>query len=392
MKRTITALFTGLMLVAAAAQEAQSAVSSWPMGGGNVYQTYSTTVVGPDVPVFKWKATGLAIGGEPSIGEDGTIYLPSSGVNGSLSAVSPQGIKLWQIDDPLAVTPAIGSDGRLYGVHHLFTTACFATTGEILWEHYWGKSQICPMIASDGNVWTSCAKMSPSGEVVSPTYWSYSISEARNGGDTYHTFGNSGSGTLKAQYLTTTPQGVTVWNTRWSTGLLYHYTSAKVAPDGDVIISDALSSDGESARIRAFYPDDGTLHWSIGGFDSVPRVAIAEDGTIYASVSDELFALNADGTTRWTREIPSGNLSVDGAGTVYLNSTGKVLAFSPDGDLKWTISLQGTDSPVYAPVLGNDGTLYITASGGKLYAYSPEPATLSLLALGGLLLLRRRKT
>ncbi|MCX5973219.1 MAG: stalk domain-containing protein [Coprothermobacterota bacterium] len=114
---------------------------------------------------------------------------------------------------------------------------------------------------------------------------------------------------------------------------------------------------------------------------------IDSDGTIYVCAMKNLYAINPDGTTKWTFPIYWGSTYgiavADGA--IYLIHTeqttanGAVSAINPDGSQKWIITFPNR-IPRTAVVLGRDGTIYTLFSvdtspfDGILYAIAPDGA------------------
>jgi outer membrane protein assembly factor BamB len=164
--------------------------------------------------------------------------------------------------------------------------------------------------------------------------------------------------------------------------------------------------------------------------------SLAKDGTIYASTSEALYAVNPDGILKWEFPLPQNNkrsFSVVGNdGTIYLGTgAGIIYALSPDGKVKWefntrgimwhppaissegmiyAVSIQrtgkgyGSKGQVYAinnkdgsqewmletmdnqgrtPVIGNDDTIYVSEHYSKLYAISPKGVVKWEMEFGG---------
>jgi hypothetical protein len=90
-------------------------------------------------------------------------------------------------------------------------------------------------------------------------------------------------------------------------------------------------------------------------------------------------AYTADGIERWRLKHPSWALCspvIGGDGTVYLtawNQAAKssLLAVNPDGRLEWEFPL-GWGHALKAPVIGEDGTLYLVTADRWVRAIRPD--------------------
>jgi outer membrane protein assembly factor BamB len=105
---------------------------------------------------------------------------------------------------------------------------------------------------------------------------------------------------------------------------------------------------------------------------------VGPGGRIYlTSSSNELYAVNPDGTVAWTysaepeekREVHfSSPATIDAAGVLYLGTQeGELFAVNHDGTLRWRLLLPEGGMILVGPALGGDGTLYVGA-GSNLYA------------------------
>lgn len=103
--------------------------------------------------------------------------------------------------------------------------------------------------------------------------------------------------------------------------------------------------------------------------------AIGTDGTIYAgSWAGKLYAVNPDGSLRWSRSLTSNLQPVSAAalgqdGTIYVGvgPYPYLAALNLDGSNEWAVSLGG-NAPT--PTIADDGTIY--AAGDRLYATTPQ--------------------
>ena len=125
---------------------------------------------------------------------------------------------------------------------------------------------------------------------------------------------------------------------------------------------------------------ENSLKWRFGsGLECLEPPAIANDGTVYASVyeretsSHALYAIHSDGTEKWRftsdHSLCGPTLGFDG--TIYIVSSSNTLyALDPDGKEKWRFD----DASFYGdaePALGSDGTVYV-AWWDHLFAFSPS--------------------
>ena len=139
---------------------------------------------------------------------------------------------------------------------------------------------------------------------------------------------------------------------------------------------------------------NGNLRWSITqiGSDAV----IAADGTVYmagvnSANSPVLFALNSDGSTKWTCVLPTVVIvapAIGSDGTIYmagdangLNQPTVFMAVSSVGKLKWTCPI---DVDFASGVgMAADGTLYVGSYNGKFYAITTAGKVKWMYQTGG---------
>jgi len=125
----------------------------------------------------------------------------------------------------------------------------------------------------------------------------------------------------------------------------------------------------------------GVLKWTLTGVTG--PVSTAPNGTIYARNGSELDAITPSGVIKWhvplnwNKDIPDSAPAVAADGTIYvgsdnLNGLPCLVAFNPDGTTKWVYT---EGEPVKTPVVGTDGTVYIS-TGFSLLAVSPVGKTL----------------
>jgi len=112
------------------------------------------------------------------------------------------------------------------------------------------------------------------------------------------------------------------------------------------------------------------------------EVSVGPDGTIYTSDDTKLYALNPDGSIKWTTTTVRDNTPVDflpdGALLTRLGNT--VYALEPDGTTRWTFSFpsNGLRSVVeVGPSVGPDGNIYVASGidgeyGLGVFSLTPE--------------------
>jgi hypothetical protein len=116
-------------------------------------------------------------------------------------------------------------------------------------------------------------------------------------------------------------------------------------------------------------------------------MAIAADGTIYVAIDSEpLYALDPDGTVRWSAPLTcSGPPAIGGDGTVYVGDTiSRLHAIDAQGTERWHYG--AAMAPPFAmgpPSVGADGTIYIAFGRDDLVSMAMMGANLVALAPDG---------
>jgi outer membrane protein assembly factor BamB len=194
-----------------------------------------------------------------------------------------------------------------------------------------------------------------------------------------------GSGTIYVgsadhYFYALNPDGAVRW--RFETGEIVDSAGALPRIDPEVGQATVIfpSGDGYLYCLRA---DDGSPLWTFDARVS-PRasynnwfeahVAIGYDGTLYAGNTNfNYYALNADGTPKWTYETGANAWSCAAFaadGTIFWGSLDtRVRAVSPDGIERWSRRTLGFVTASAA--VGSDGTVYIGSFDSYLYALDP---------------------
>ncbi|MDH4071297.1 MAG: T9SS type A sorting domain-containing protein [Ignavibacteria bacterium] len=116
------------------------------------------------------------------------------------------------------------------------------------------------------------------------------------------------------------------------------------------------------------------------------EVSVGPDGTIYTSDATKLYAINPNGTVKWTRPGLVGTLAATTSidflddGTIVTGSDSSIVALNPDGSTRWTFSFDASDLNSHlqvGPSVGPDGNIYgvtgIGSTGSGLGAFSLTP-------------------
>ena len=151
-----------------------------------------------------------------------------------------------------------------------------------------------------------------------------------------------------------------------------------VGPDGTIYATTGEPDGLSPSDIDAVNPN-GTLKWAFvadGGFETTPAVTAAgqvvagnDSGTVVA-------VQQSDGTFAWSYTAPGtpgdngfGNSSAasDANGNVYIEDQYAVFALNPEGSLRWTVN--GEENPFgSSPAIDDSGTLYVTGGNEALTA------------------------
>jgi hypothetical protein len=188
-------------------------------------------------------------------------------------------------------------------------------------------------------------------------------------------------------------------HTKWATPIDVALT---VEHFNETDVSLAIGADGTvyawDGWLTALAPD-GSISWSTAVTTSpatdgmaVLELTVGPDGTIYvldgpqgdASTGGGVVAMNPDGTVKWRVDLGAltqlFSPAVGVGGIVYLVAAGadastSVVAVTPEGSIAWVAENGASSGPHYsdvAPVIGDDGTLYV---GCALGVCTYDPAT-----------------
>lgn len=274
-------------------------------------------------------------------------------------------------------SPALAADGSIYINSSGGTLYALTPSGSQKWAFNMvacSYTFASPVIGSDGTIYIGCSAAVGSVYAINPDgtkKWVFTNPSNRRNITSSVSIGIDGTIYVPTyDYLyAVTPEGVQkMWGLPGNTGR-YPVT---IGTNGTVYVPMYQSPSAPLYALNA----DGTIKWSLrGGPDTVvSAVALDAAGTLYFSGSDEnLYAVNPDGSIKWTFTVPNGIRYplVASDGTIYLGSGQHGLyAIKPDGTQKWNFAASGYTNDI---VLGADGTIYVgtddgAAGAGILYA------------------------
>ncbi len=273
-----------------------------------------------------WSIPMTTIIGPPTIDNDGTIYVSSTG-EGVLYAVNPDGTIKWKFDvgDEVDGGCAIDSDGTIYFSTMAGKLIALDKNGNEKWEEQLGSGYLeSPVIGSSGTIY-----------VASVNGMIYAVN----------------------------PDGSTKWSYNYGAPIFDPFA---IAADGTIY---AVGDNDETVALNP----DGTLKWKTNIGNTQISPVIGSDGTVYI-LTDRgvLNALNpANGSIKWSVNLGNNAIystpAVGSDGWIYVGITGGTLfAISPDGSIKWTITTGGDISS--SVLITPDGLLCFGCNDGKLYA------------------------
>ena len=275
----------------------------------------------------------------PAVGRNRSVYLVSP--DAALWAVDPQsGKERWSFQTSAAImtSPTVGITNTVYfGCVDGAVYAVNGDTGKQVWRFSTkGPAASSPAVLSNGLV----------------CFGTGATTRGRKG----------------FVYAVDVDSGEEVW--KYECGPVITLVCA--GKDGMVY---ATTQDLE-ANLLALDSRNGKKKWdfSVGHLSSAP--AVGPDGTVYVQNEfgqhGKLHAIDpASGAKKWSFDYATGGASpvVSADGTVYVYSCPKLMALDGrTGPVKWRLNRGFGGVGATSPALGPDGTMYVTAYGGRLIA------------------------
>ncbi len=251
--------------------------------------------------------------------------------------------------------------------------------GEVLWKiplsGDFGRAS--PVVAPDGTIYLGTGKggmlfaISPAGSIK----WSLDLGKTIPGGGAIAQDGTIYILATNVLYAIS-PLGKVIWTFEMGFGDTQIPGSPALGQDGTIYVNGGDSGIDNYALV-AVNPD-GTEKWRVTSYYMLyGSPAIGEDGSVYvAGRHRRVFAVNADGTRKWTSpdlgDIIWTGVTLDEDGNVYVGvQSGKVVSLDPMGVIRWSTDIEGAQNIQAQPALSPDSrTLYIasTGDGERLFA------------------------
>jgi len=404
MKRRYLTVLTALLILAGYVSLA-AGESPWPMFRHDLKNTARSPYTGPATPDLVWSfQANDGIVSSPSIGHNGTIYVGSAGYyqavgDSSFYAINPDGTLKWQFLSDSAYygagmfsSPAIAEDGTIFvgsADGYLYCLEDSITYGKLRWRTGFSDFAVysSPAIGADGTVYFGVLNFTFNAfrPEDGTKKWDYT-----SGWCIFSSPAIDDEGVLyvgsKDHNVYAFEDSVDYGKVRWNyrAGIFYEGylfdSSPAIGPDGTLYIgADPFGASGQppvhiDTSFYAINPD-GTLKWTYnmpGGVESSP--AIGADGTIYVGSLDScVYALEdvgSEGVLKWkfvTGGAVDASPTVDGAGVIYIGSRdSNMYAINLDGTERWRFSTEGGIES--SATIDGDGNLLFGSFDGKLYA------------------------
>jgi hypothetical protein len=212
-------------------------------------------------------------------------------------------------------------------------------------------AKICIALVFLVTIWSLRAQ-TQSGTVV----WSYDVGSAIVSSPAVSQDGTIYVGSSAALYAITNAGSVASNKWTFGAGLSLDNSSPAIGADGTIYFVGSASN-----ALFAVNPD-GIQKWSLfkGGGGGTPAIGL--DNTIYFQDYTGFYAITRAGEVRWKLLVGDSQPSspvIGPDGTVYISSWefAKICAISPDGSQKWCRDL--SSSPGDSPAISTDGVLFV---------------------------------
>jgi outer membrane protein assembly factor BamB len=313
--------------------------SEWPMSGSSPLHRGRV-----DIATFsnqvQWSATvdGSII--PPVVGQDGTVFIPTSS---RLYAVSKTGDRLWDIVLPNGgdVSPALGTAGRVYMPSGGVLIAYDAFDQSQDWGYFTGdRIYSSPAIDEEGNVYVgsdsdSLFAISPDGVRL----WAFGTGGDVRSSPAITPEGNLVFGSDDGNVYAVDSNGIELW--RFPTGGPVR-SSPTIANSGNILVGT------DADAIFAIDTAAGSQIWRFAtGGDVRGTPAVDTEGNVYVGSSDStLYALTPSGSLDWSFDAPgpiSGSAAISYTRVRRLSeltSDEEVVYFSTDNNVTYALNIR----------------------------------------------------
>jgi outer membrane protein assembly factor BamB len=376
--------------------------SVWPKYRGNLANAGWASGFGATGKLRWSTAAGTAdrVEGSAILGPEGTVYIGADdgrvyafdGVTGAIRWATM--VQTAGADS----TPVLGADGSLYVGAGSSVVALDATTGAPKWRFETaGDVESAPTLAPDGTLYFGAddAKVYALSSSNGTLNWYFAFPDGSDT-DSSPALGADGTIYIGSDKGTLYALNGQLGSLKWNFQAVGEISGAPaIGPDETIYIS-ALNSAKTESVTYAINGLTGSLRWAVShSSQSAPSVAIGADGTVFVSgvaplrTVDGLIALPRavvwalDGNTgaqKWEQWLEPGSagvtaVSIDAAGILYVQAerpiaaggAGKLNALEPvTGSILWEFVTNGSSNS--SPAIGADGTVYVGADDGRVYA------------------------
>lgn len=346
----------------------------------------------------------------PAMGTDNTIYI-SSGTG--LLAIHPDGSRKWEcILGTNVDTPVIGEDGTIYAQDYMCNLFAIGADGVKKWEFRieipFGIGFKTPAIGPDGTIYVvgdSLYAINPDGSkkwaylndvgIYPPGHLATTSTPTVAADSTIYIVFHID---LRLDLIALHPDGTEKWISSFTES---NYICGSITIDDDgTLYFPGETGGGDEHYFYAVHPD-GSLKWIHTVMDSLmirASASIGEDGTIYigTKASEEreakFMALNPiDGSVKWTftavrtHGVPDDiyiSAAVGADGIIYFGAENSFFyALNPEGVEVWTVDFEpinGGQAGSSSPVIGPDGTIYVTCFGEGALLFALKSTSMGL--------------
>jgi hypothetical protein len=303
---------------------------------------------------------------QPSIGPRGQLCFPG---RGTVRCVDRAGTLLWV--HPAGFGPGIpvGPDGSILVPTEAARITSVDADGRDRWSAVISGIFRGAARNADGTVYVTTGNgFLEAWSDAGTNLWRLNIGAGIDAAPVIGTEGSIVFGAADGRVRAVSPAGVIRWE--YDAGIPVGRTAA-IRGDGAIVVP--------ADRRLLVINRDGTRAWQMDLPGAVAPAIIGPDGAIHVGHMEQAvitqpetgraLVLNADGTVRWSTPLPypvrlPGALAADG--TWYLPSGPLLIALNPNGTERFR---HPTDSSTAgSPMIGFDGTVYVSGSGTLVYA------------------------